>query len=64
MLMRAKTILIRIENSLGQLIHSSQEISFSHWKKEIDLDNPSSGLYVLEIKTNEGFSRSKIIVTK
>ncbi|HYV94305.1 MAG TPA: kelch repeat-containing protein [Chitinophagales bacterium] len=61
-------ISISILNALGQEIYSS-ELSRStgtlaNWKKEIDLHDAASGVYFIEIKSQNIFLKKKIIITK
>ena len=61
-------ISISIMTALGQEIFSceqSRSIGTSmHWKKEIDLHNAASGVYFIEIKSQNIFLKKKIIITK
>ncbi|HYV94299.1 MAG TPA: T9SS type A sorting domain-containing protein [Chitinophagales bacterium] len=55
---------IEVVNMLGQKVFSSREkISSSNWKKEIDLHDTASGVYFIEIKSQNIFLRKKIIVS-
>jgi PKD repeat protein len=58
-------ITLDIVNTLGQLVYSSSEmISVNDWKKEIDLNEITQGVYFLEIKKTDLLLRKKIIITK
>ena len=61
-------ISISILNTLGQKIYSSQQSrsigTSAYFKKEIDLQHVASGVYFLEIKTESGLVKKKIIITK
>ncbi|HYV94306.1 MAG TPA: kelch repeat-containing protein [Chitinophagales bacterium] len=59
---------IDVVNTLGQKVFSSQQ-SPALWtsvdrKKEIDLRNLASGVYFIEIKSQNFFLKKKIIITK
>ena len=57
-------ISIEVVNTLGQKVFSSLEkVSFADWKKEINLREVGSGIYFLEIKTENVFKK-KIIIMK
>ncbi|HYV94307.1 MAG TPA: kelch repeat-containing protein [Chitinophagales bacterium] len=58
-------ISISILNTLGQeIFYSRQKILSIAWKKEIDLHGISSGVYFIEIKSQNIFLKKKIIITK
>jgi len=56
---------VKVVNPLGQLIYSSKEnISSLNWKKEFDLSNLARGIYFIELKSQDGFVKKKIIISK
>jgi hypothetical protein len=60
-----ETISIRVINSLGQVYYSSEEkISAANWTKEINLKDAASGIYFIEIRSNDQYSRNKILISK
>lgn len=50
---------INIMNSIGQLIY--KDSGFNDQSKKIELQNFAGGLYILEVRENEKYLRSKII---
>lgn len=60
----AESISLRLINTLGQLIISSEEkISSKKLKKEIDLTQVANGIYHLEIRTMTSVVRKKLIIS-
>ncbi|HYV92186.1 MAG TPA: T9SS type A sorting domain-containing protein, partial [Chitinophagales bacterium] len=56
-------ISIDVINALGQMVFSSSEKTYSSaFKKEIDLNDVTDGVYFIRIKTANAFIRKKIII--
>jgi hypothetical protein len=56
---------IDVMNTLGQIIFSSTEyISSSPFKKEIDLDDVNPGLYLIRIKKTDSSVNQKILIVQ
>jgi PKD repeat protein len=61
----AGEVSVKVVNPLGQIIYSSKEnISSTNWKKEFDLSNLARGIYFIELKSEDGFAKKKIIISK
>jgi hypothetical protein len=58
-------VLIDVLNTLGQKIYCFKEnLSSASFKKEIELENISEGVYIVEIISESSYYREKIIITK
>ena len=58
-------VYINITNAVGQSVYSSHEENVSsNWEKEIFLGTEPAGIYYLELKTENGFARKKLITSR
>ena len=53
---------LQIYNALGQLVFQSEESGTSSYKKEIQLNNITTGVYFIEVKSGDTMTRKKIVV--
>ena len=49
-------------NSLGEFVYEEKEIVTKEFTKEVDLSNQPKGVYFLEIISNKGVVKKKLIL--
>ena len=60
-----QNVRIEIYNTIGQIIFSTQEkVSLPDWKREMDLSTVAEGIYFIELKGENFFSRKKFLITR
>ncbi len=52
---------IRMRDAMGTLVHESRSEAEGYYSKEIPLDNLPSGIYYLEIITNQGTKTERVV---
>lgn len=57
-----ESIQLSIMNSLGELVYEEKAIVTKEFTKEVDLSNQSKGVYFLEIITDKGIVKKKLIL--
>ncbi len=56
---------IEVRNAIGQQVYSIEEKNVNRkFKKEIDLNKFSTGVYIIKLKTSDKFFQQKILITK
>jgi hypothetical protein len=59
------TISVEVMNPFGQMVFSVEEkISPTYLNREIALNNLADGIYFIEITSEKGLAKKKIIVAK